>query len=156
VGDFLDDVTPEQGVVIDDAGRQAATVWGDIMTVVTAREEIGGTILDGACREVPRIRALRHPVFIRRVSMITGKDRVEVDAFNGPVCIASEHVAPGDLMPADDTAVIRTPRSGIDEVLSVAEDISRTGSRIPEALGAEMTPCEARRRFGYHSLETRG
>ena len=156
MGDFLDDVTLEQGVVIDDAGRQAATVWGDIMTVVMAREEIGGTILDGACREVPRIRALRHPVFSRSVSMITGRDRVEGDAINGPVCIAGEHVAPGDLMLADETGVIRIPRSGIDEVLSVAEEIPRAESRILEAVEGGATLREARRRLGEHSLQTRG
>ena len=32
VGDFIDDLEPGSVVVIDNGGREDATVWGDIMT----------------------------------------------------------------------------------------------------------------------------
>ena len=34
VGDFIDDVPPGYVVAIDNGGRENATVWGDIMTMV--------------------------------------------------------------------------------------------------------------------------
>ena len=55
VGDFLDDVEPGQVIVIDNAGRLNCTVWGDILTLVAKLKGIGGTVIDGVCRDVPFI-----------------------------------------------------------------------------------------------------
>jgi len=59
-------------------------------------------------------------------------------------------------MPGDDAGFIRLPRSGIDEALSMAWDISRAKSRIPATIRAGMNLREARGQRGYHSLGTRG
>src|SRR5262249_18361811 len=34
VGDYIDDLTPDTVVVLDNGGRENATVWGDILTTV--------------------------------------------------------------------------------------------------------------------------
>ncbi|MBI1396654.1 MAG: RraA family protein [Betaproteobacteria bacterium] len=155
VGDFLDDVTPAHMVVIDNAGRPTGTVWGDIMTVLAVRKGIAGTVIDGACRDLPRIRELRYPIFTRSFSMITGKDRVEVESVNEPVSIANEHVAPGDIMLADDTGVVRIPRDHATRVLEVAQEIEEAERRILEAIEQGASLREARARFGYHGLQTK-
>jgi len=79
VGDFLDDVEPGQVVVIDNAGRTYGTVWGDIMTFYSQKRGIAGTVIDGVCRDLPRILESKYPIFTRGRLMITGKDRVELD-----------------------------------------------------------------------------
>src|SRR5579871_5176572 len=52
VGDYIDDVPPGQVVVLDNGGRDNATVWGDILTEVAHRRGLGGTVIDGICRDV--------------------------------------------------------------------------------------------------------
>jgi len=52
VGDYIDDVPPGQVVVLDNNGRLDCTVWGDILTCVASSRRIGGTVINGACRDV--------------------------------------------------------------------------------------------------------
>ncbi len=51
VGDFIDDVPEGHVVLIDNGGRPDATVWGDIMTACGHQRKLGGTVIDGACRD---------------------------------------------------------------------------------------------------------
>lgn len=153
VGDFLDDVRDDQVVVIDNAGRIAGTVWGDIMTVLAHRKGIRGTVIDGACRDLPRIHELRYPIYARGICMITGKDRVEVEAVNQPVTIAGELMAPGDIVLADDTGVVRISRERAAQVLEVAQAIDVAEAAILSAIAGGMALREARAVHGYHALQ---
>src|SRR5207237_7479784 len=54
VGDYIDDVSPGDVVVLDNAGRLDATVWGDILTAVAHRRGLGGTVINGICRDISR------------------------------------------------------------------------------------------------------
>ena len=51
VGDYIDDVEAGQVVVLDNQGRQNATVWGDILTAIAHRMGVAGTVIDGNCRD---------------------------------------------------------------------------------------------------------
>ena len=97
VGDYIDDVPAGSVVVLDNGGRENATVWGDILTWVAHRRGVAGTVIDGACRDTHLSRELGYPIFSRSYSMRTGKDRVQVEAMNGPVNIGDARVNPGDL-----------------------------------------------------------
>ena len=155
VGDFLDDVQPGQVVVLDNAGRMDCTVWGDIMTVIATRRGIAGTVIDGVCRDVPKIRDLGYPMFSRGCYMMTGKDRVEVDAIEAPVSIAGRQVRPGDILLGDDTGVVVIPASRAEEILSIATDIEQVEQQIMTLVGSGLTLREARERLGYHALQSR-
>ena len=52
VGDYIDDVPPGSVIVLDNGGRDNATVWGDILTEIAQRRGIAGTVIDGMCRDV--------------------------------------------------------------------------------------------------------
>ncbi len=82
VGDYIDDVEPGRVVVLDNGGRENATVWGDILTCVAHQRGVAGTVIDGACRDTQLSRELGYPIFSRSYSMRTGKDRVQVEAVN--------------------------------------------------------------------------
>ena len=51
VGDYIDEVEPGRVVVLDNGGRENATVWGDILTFVAHQRGVAGTVIDGACRD---------------------------------------------------------------------------------------------------------
>lgn len=155
VGDFLDDVPPGQVVVIDNAGRVDCTVWGDIMTIIADRKGIAGTVIDGVCRDVPKIRELGYSLFSRGRYMMTGKDRVEVDSINTPVSISGRQVRPGDIVLADDSGVVIIPASRAEEILKIAADIEAVEQQIMKLVGKGLSLREAREKFKYHSLQTR-
>lgn len=155
VGDYIDEVQPGEVVVLDNGGRENATVWGDILTWLANHKGIAGTVIDGACRDTRLARELGYPVYSRSYSMRTGKDRVQVEAVGGPVNIGDARVEPGDLLRGDADGVLVIPRAHEDAVLAAAEEIDAVEQRIRAALKDGKTLAEARTALGYHQLQTR-
>lgn len=155
VGDYIDDVVPGSVVVLDNGGRDNATVWGDILTWVAHKRGVAGTVIDGACRDTALARELGYPVYSRSYSMRTGKDRVQVEGTNVVVNIGDARVAPGDILRGDADGVVVIPRAHEEAVLSAAEEIDAVEQQIRTAINAGKTLVEARRELGYHQLQSR-
>ena len=155
VGDYIDDVPVGAVVVLDNGGREDATVWGDILTDIAQRRGIAGTVIDGICRDVALSLSLGYPVYSRGSWMRTGKDRVQVEATQVPVNIGNARVSPADLMRGDADGVVVIPRAFEDEVLAAAEQIDAAEGRIREAVRSGLRLDEARKEFKYHQLQSR-
>ena len=155
VGDYIDDVAPGSVVVLDNGGRENATVWGDILTWVAHKRGVAGTVIDGACRDTHLARELGYPVFSRSYSMRTGKDRVQVEAVNGPVNVGDACVNPGDILRGDADGVLVIPRAHEQAVLAAAEEIDAVEQKIRHAVNEGRTLADARKSLGYHQLQTR-
>lgn len=155
VGDFVDDVPPGSVLVLDNAGRESGTIWGDILTEVAHRRGIAGTVIDGLCRDVALCMELGYPIYSKDHWMRTGKDRVQLDATNVPVSIGGVRVLPGDIMRGDADGVVVIPKAHEEKVLEAAEEIAMVEDRIREAARGGMRLTEARAQFGYHTLQTK-
>jgi len=155
VGDYIDDVPAGSVVVIDNGGREDATIWGDILTEIAHRRGLAGTLIDGISRDVALCRKLGYPVFSRGHWMRTGKDRVQVEEMDCVVTIGGARVAPGDILLGDADGVIVIPREHEDGVLEAAETIHEAEEQIRAAVRNGTRLDEARRQFCYHQLQTR-
>jgi 4-hydroxy-4-methyl-2-oxoglutarate aldolase len=155
VGDYIDDIPAGAVVVLDNAGRDDATVWGDILTDIAHRRGIAGTVIDGVCRDVALSLSLQYPIYSKGSWMRTGKDRVQVEAIQVPVTIGNVRVNPGDLLRGDADGVVVIPGALEDEVLTAAEHIEAAESRIRETVRSGMRLDEARKQFKYHQLQSR-
>ncbi|HTJ24830.1 MAG TPA: RraA family protein [Candidatus Limnocylindria bacterium] len=155
VGDYIDDVPSGSVIVLDNDGRDDATVWGDILTEIAHRRDLAGTVIDGICRDVALALELRYPIYSRERWMRTGKDRVQVEATNVPVTIGRARVAPGDILRGDADGVVVIPRAHEEQVLAAAEEIAAVEDRIRAAARGGMRLDEARKQHGYHGLQTR-
>ncbi len=155
VGDYIDDVPPGSVIVLDNGGRDNATVWGDILTEIAHRRGIAGTVIDGVCRDVALCLQLGYPIFSKDHWMRTGKDRVQVEATGAPVTIGEARVAPGDIVRGDADGVVVIPQAHEAAVLDAAEAIESAENRIREAVRGGMRLDEARAQFKYHALQTR-
>ncbi len=155
VGDFLDDVEPGQVIVIDNAGRDNCTVWGDIMAKTAKLRGIEGTVIDGVCRDMPTILECGYPVYSKGYYMRTGKDRVRVDGVNVPVQLSDIPVMPGDIILGDDTGVVVVPSDKAEQVMEIAEMIENKEQLIYSLVAKGMTLKEARKETGYHHLQTK-
>jgi 4-hydroxy-4-methyl-2-oxoglutarate aldolase len=153
VGDYIDDVPSGDVIVIDNGGRENATVWGDILTYCAHRQKLGGTVIDGACRDTHLARELGYPVYSRSYSMRTGKDRVQLEATQVIVTIGEARVSPGDILRGDSDGILVIPRDHEDEVLKVAEAIDAAEARIRAALDSGMRLDAARIQQNYHTLQ---
>jgi regulator of RNase E activity RraA len=155
VGDYIDDVPEGHVVVIDNGGREDATIWGDILTEIAHRRGLAGTVIDGISRDVALCRKLGYPVFSKGHWMRTGKDRVQVDQMGCPVNIGGARVAPGDILRGDPDGVVVLPKEHEDVVLDAAEEIATAEVHSRAACRDGMRLDEARRQFKYHQLQTR-
>lgn len=155
VGDYIDDVPPGSVVVLDNGGRDNATVWGDILTEIAHRRGLAGTLIDGVCRDTHLCVSLGYPVFSKGHWMRTGKDRVQVEATGVPVNIGEARVAPGDIVKGDADGAVVIPAAHEDQVLDAAEAIEAAEDRIRAAARGGMRLDEARRQFKYHQLQSR-
>jgi 4-hydroxy-4-methyl-2-oxoglutarate aldolase len=153
VGDFIDDVPGGSVVVIDNGGREDATVWGDILTFCAHQRGLAGTVIDGACRDTQLALDLGYPMFSRSYSMRTGKDRVQLEAVQIIVTIGDARVGPGDIICGDSDGVIVIPRDREDEVLHAAETIDAAEMQIRDAIASGKRLDEARQEQNYHLLQ---
>jgi len=155
VGDYIDDVPPGDIVVLDNAGRLDATVWGDILTAVSARRGVGGTVIHGVCRDVQRALDLNYPIFSRGRYMRTGKDRVEVESMNQPVSLGEIQCRPGDILVGDADGLLVIPSVREQEVYDTAREIEDAEQAIERETAKGIRLDEARKTFRYHQLQTR-
>jgi 4-hydroxy-4-methyl-2-oxoglutarate aldolase len=153
VGDYLDDVAPGDVVVLDNAGRTDCTGWGDILSAMAADRSVGGTVIDGVCRDVWRALDLGYPVYSRGRFMRTGKDRVEVSDVGRPVSVGGVQVAPGDLLLGDADGLVAVPADVEEQVLEIATGIAAREEAIVDDILLGTSLAEARRRHGYHLLQ---
>jgi regulator of RNase E activity RraA len=155
VGDYIDDLGRGQVVVLDNAGRLDATVWGDLLTFTASRRAVAGTVIDGVCRDVDRSIALGYPIFSRGNWMRTGKDRVRVEGVNEPVSIGGVRVEPGDWLRGDGDGLVAIPQARIGAVVAAATEIRAKEDQIRAAISRGEALRKARADFGYHELQKR-
>jgi len=155
VGDYIDDVPPGAVVVIDNAGRLDATVWGDILTTTAGLRGVGGTVINGVCRDSWVLTEQEYPLFSLGVHMHTGKDRVQMEAVQQPVSLPGARVEPGDLVVGDRDGVLVLPAAHAEQVVATAQRIEDVEDAIRAAVRAGGSLREARARHGYHALQTR-
>jgi regulator of RNase E activity RraA len=156
VGDYIDDLPEGTVMALDNQGRMDATVWGDILTIVGSRKKLGGTVIDGVCRDAPRSIELKYPIFARGSYMRTGKDRVAVDAMQVSISIGGVRVNPGDFLLGDWDGVVAIPKERIEQVAEVASQIEQAEDRIRAAVERGERRDAARKTQGYHLLQTKG
>ena len=130
MGDYIDDLGPDDVVVLDNQGRVDTTVWGDLLTTIAHRRNVAGTVIDGVCRDVDRASSLGYPVFSRGNWMRTGKDRVRVEATQVPVSIGGIRVEPGDHLVRRRRRRSSCPAARVAEVLATAEEIELAENTI--------------------------
>jgi 4-hydroxy-4-methyl-2-oxoglutarate aldolase len=155
VGDYIDDLAEGTVVALDNQGRMDATVWGDILTTVAHRRKLGGTVIDGVCRDAPRSIELAYPIFARGSHMRTGKDRVAVDATQVSITLGGVRVDPGDFLLGDWDGVIAVPKDKLQAVAEAAQAIEAAEDRIRAAVERGERLDQARVQLKYHSLQTR-
>lgn len=153
VGDFIDDVKDTQLIVLDNGGRTDCTVWGGILSQISKRKNLKGTVIHGVCRDLDEAVDCGYAIFSRGGFMRTGKDRVQVEEVGGPVSLGNVRVNPGDILVGDRDGIVVIPRTRALEVLERAHQTHQAELDIIKATDSGMSLREARVALGYHTLQ---
>jgi 4-hydroxy-4-methyl-2-oxoglutarate aldolase len=142
---------------VSPARSRASLVWGDLLTITAHRRGLGGTVIDGICRDAARALVLGYPIYARGHWMRTGKDRVQVDEIQGPVRCGGTRIEPGDLLlgDGDGDGVLTIPAAQAGEVLNTARAIAAAERTIRERIESGDDLRDARAATGYHTLQSR-
>ena len=119
------------------------------------RNNLGGTVIHGVCRDSNRALKLNYPIFSRGTYMRTGKDRVRADAYQEPVSLGEVRVLPGDLLLGDGDGVLVIAQEHEQEVLKAAQEIDEAEERIRNEIMLGGRLDAAREKFRYHQLQSR-
>ena len=112
-------------VVIDNGGRVDVATWGEFHCYACKQNGAAGAIVDGATRDAPDVRASGFPTFVRGLSPVKSQWDLKTAAINEPVMLGSVQVNPGDIIFADETAVVVIPLARKAIVLARANEIRK-------------------------------
>lgn len=153
VGDYIDTLKAGTVAVLDNGGRLDCTVWGGILSRLAAHKHLAGSVVHGVCRDTAEADEVGYPLFASGRFMRTGKDRVQVEAYEQPVTVGGVRVCQGDLVVGDADGVVVVPKARMQEVLSKALAMREVEGRILAAALDGMPLVEARKQFKYHTLQ---
>lgn len=153
VGDFIDTLQPGAVAVLDNGGRLDCTVWGGILSQLAAHKGLAGTVVHGVCRDTAEADAAGYPLYANGRFMRTGKDRVQVEAYEQPVSLGDVRVCPGDLIVGDADGIVVVPRTRLQDVLEKALATRVIEQQILATALGGVPLVEARKQFKYHSLQ---
>lgn len=146
---YLDNVPEDSLIVVDNGGSTSCTTWGSLMTTVARMRGIRGTVVYGSARDVVEVRSAGYPLYSTGVTMVSGKNRVQLDTVGGDIDIHGVTVRSGDIIVADDSGVLSVPQSHAEEIVVRAESVELTERNIAAAVTDGWRLDEARKAFGY-------
>ncbi len=123
------DEAKEGEVIVIDAGGIGKAVWGELATESAKRKKLAGVVVNGAIRDVGKVRKLEFPAFARHLSPTAGdpKGFGEIDV---ELDIEGVRVKPGDWIIGDDSGVVIVKPEEAVEVANRAIDIMEREERL--------------------------
>jgi 4-hydroxy-4-methyl-2-oxoglutarate aldolase len=115
---------PGDVLVIDQGGDLHATIWGgNVSSNDGVAAQLGGVVIDGACRDSVDVIRAGIPTFVRGTTLSHGHGVYGTTCFNTePVRIGNISVAPGDLVIGDADGIVVIPAGRAEEILLLAEE----------------------------------
>jgi regulator of RNase E activity RraA len=129
-------------------GSMRSGIWGELLSTAACNRGCIGVIVDGAIRDVVRMRQMSFPAFARGTAVYDSKDRQRVIDLDVPVMIDGVTFAPGDLVIADEDGVVVVPRKEEAAVLRRAWQKVHAENEVRDAIRDGMKAVEAFARYG--------
>ncbi len=129
-------------------GSVHSALWGELLSTACRNTGCVGAIVDGAARDVAKMRAMNFPVFARATSPYDSLGRQRVIDLDVTVEIAGVRFSPGDLVFADEDGVVVVPREAEEEALGRAWKKVHSENEVRDAIRAGMKATEVFAKYG--------
>jgi regulator of RNase E activity RraA len=144
----VDGCRADEVLIAAAGGSMRSGIWGELLTTAAKNGGCVGVIVDGAVRDLGRMRDMQFPVYARGGCIFDSKDRQRVIDVDVPVEIDGVRFAPGDLVVADEDGVVVVPRAIEEAVLRRAWDKVHAENEVRDAIRAGMKATDAFRKYG--------
>ncbi len=144
----VDSCQPDDVLIAAAGGSMRSGIWGELLTTAVRNGGCVGAIIDGAARDVTKIRAMDFPLLARGICLYDSKDRQRVIDCDIPVEIDGVVFSPGDLVVADEDGVVVVPQAVEVQVLKLAWEKVHAEKMVRDAIRDGMKAVAAYEKFG--------
>jgi len=144
----VDACQPDDVLICAAGGSVRSGIWGELLSTAARNRGCVGVIVDGAVRDVARMRQMSFPAFARGTIVYDSKDRQRVIDLDVPVMIDGVTFAPGDLVIADADGVAVVPRAAEAAVVRRAWEKVHAENEVRDAIEGGMLAGEAFAKYG--------
>lgn len=128
----LHDSEPGEVLVVDGGGG-ARALAGELFATEAARRKLAGIVIDGACRDTPKLATLSIPMYARWVCPAAGTAQRLGTTQRAVVC-GGVAVEPGDVIIGDRDGIIVVSEAELLALLPRAEEVQQTEAAVLERI----------------------
>jgi 4-hydroxy-4-methyl-2-oxoglutarate aldolase len=129
-------------------GSMRSGIWGELLSTAARNGGCVGAIVDGAVRDVTKMRAMGFGIFARGTCVYDSMNRQRVVDIDVPVEIDGVRFSPGDLVIADVDGVVVVPQAVEKEAIRRAWEKVHAENVTRDAIKAGMKAVAAYEKYG--------
>lgn len=144
----VDACQPDDVLIAAAGGSMRSGIWGELLTTAAKNSGCVGAIIDGAIRDVNKIRPMNFPVYARGTCVYDSLNRQRVVDVDITVEIEGVTFAPGDLVFADEDGVVVVPQAVEQEAIQRAWAKVHAENEVRDAIRNGMKAVDAFAKYG--------
>jgi regulator of RNase E activity RraA len=144
----VDTCQPDDVLVCAAGGSMRSGIWGELLSTAARNRGCAGVLVDGAVRDISKMRQMGFNVFARGVNPLDSRDRQRVIDIDVTVDVGGVGIAPGDLIVADEDGVVVVPQAYIQEVVRTAWSKVHAENEVRSAIVQGMSATQAFKKYG--------
>ena len=144
----VDECQPDDVLIAAAAGSLKSGIWGELLSTAANNSGCVGAIVDGAVRDVQKMRAMKFAVFARGTSVYDSQDRQRVIAVDTDVEMDGVTFSAGDLVLADEDGVVVVPQAIEAAAISAAWSKVHAENVTRDAIRDGMKATAAYKKYG--------
>jgi 4-hydroxy-4-methyl-2-oxoglutarate aldolase len=144
----VDTCRQDEVIVCAAGGSMRSGIWGELLSTAARNQGCVGVLVDGAVRDVSKMREMGFVAYARGTSPLDSRDRQRVIDLDIPVELGNVIIAPGDLIAADEDGSVVIPKRIYQDVLRAAWHKAHEENRVRDAIRGGMGAVQAFETFG--------
>ena len=144
----VDACQPDDVLIAAAGGSIRSGIWGELLTTAARNRGCVGAIIDGAIRDVAKIRPMNFPVYARATCVYDSLNRQRVVDVDIDAEIDGVLFSPGCLVFADEDGVVVVPRDVEDEAIRRAWEKVHAENVVRDSIRDGMKAVDAFEKYG--------
>lgn len=144
----VDACEPDDVLIAAAGGSMRSGIWGELLTTAARNRGCVGAVIDGAIRDIAKIREMDFPVYARSACVYDSLNRQRVVDCDIPVELDGVTFAPGCLVFADEDGVVVVPREVEAEAIERAWKKVHAENEVRDAIRQGMKAVAAFQKYG--------
>jgi len=144
----VDTCEPDDVLICAADGSMHSGIWGELLSTAAHNRGCVGAIIDGAVRDISKMKAMGFPVFAVGLCIYDSLNRQRVTAVDEPVQIDGVTFRAGDLVVADQDGVVVVPQEIEEQTIMNAWQKVHDENITRDAIIKGMLATTAYRKYG--------